>query len=255
MTGEAPPPKNHTCLVIGLAGTIAAGKSSVAQLLVEHGATHCDADKLVHRLYDPGTPGFDRVVEAFGPEVVGADGYVDRKVLGAKVFGKPAEMAKLTRAMGSITEAIKAEIERWRAELGPGEIAVMEAVNLMEPGYARWCDQTWLIGVDDAVAKGRLLETRGMSAEEADQRLKSMRPFDERAPGADWTYRNNGSREELASAVHAELDRILALHRDGALTISVFGPWWAKFLDKNRERLAAAGTPAPDDAGRSQASR
>jgi dephospho-CoA kinase len=51
-------------LVVGLAGTIAAGKSTVGQLLVERGAHHCDADKLVHRLYDPGTPGFDRVVEA-----------------------------------------------------------------------------------------------------------------------------------------------------------------------------------------------
>jgi dephospho-CoA kinase len=252
---DAPETKSPTCLVIGLAGTIAAGKSSVAQLLVERGATHCDADKLVHRLYDPGTPGFDRVVEAFGPEVVGADGYVDRKVLGAKVFGKPAEMAKLTRAMGSITEAIKAEIDRWRAELGPNDIAVMEAVNLMEPGYARWCDQTWLIGVDNAVAKQRLLETRGMSPEEADQRLKSMRPFEERAPGADWTYRNNGSREDLAAAVNAELNRVVALHRDGQVPVSVFGPWWAEFLEKNRDRLAAAGTPAPADAGKPQASR
>ena len=86
-----PNPSNQVSpLVIGLAGTIAAGKSTVGQILVERGAHHCDADKLVHKLYDPGTPGFDRVVEAFGPDVVGADGYVDRKVLGARVFGKPA---------------------------------------------------------------------------------------------------------------------------------------------------------------------
>ena len=96
-TAAAPGPGDGP-LVIGLAGTIAAGKSTVGQLLVERGAHHCDADKLVHRLYDPGTPGFDRVVEAFGTEVVGADGYVDRKILGAKVFGKPEEMNKLTRA-------------------------------------------------------------------------------------------------------------------------------------------------------------
>jgi dephospho-CoA kinase len=255
MTDEAPQAKPATCLVIGLTGTIAAGKSTVAQILEERGAVHCDADKLVHRLYDPGTPGFGRVVEAFGEEVVGADGYVDRKILGAKVFGKPAEMAKLTRAMGSITEAIKAEIDRWRAELTPNDIAVMEAVNLMEPGYARWCDQTWLIGVDDAVAKQRLLETRGMSPEEADQRLRSMRPFEERAPGADWSYRNNGSWEELAATVNAELDRVLALHRAGGLQTSAFGQWWAEFLEKNKERLAQAGVPAPADAGRAQESR
>jgi dephospho-CoA kinase len=235
-------------LVVGLAGTIAAGKSTVGQMLVERGAHHCDADKLVHRLYDPGTQGFERVVAAFGDEVVGADGYVDRKVLGAKVFGKPAEMNKLTTAMGSITEAIKAEIDRWREELGGDEIAVMEAVNLMEPGYARWCDQTWLIGVDDEVALVRLKESRGMSEEEARQRLASMRPFEQRAPGADWAYRNNGSLEELKAAVDAELDRVLALHRTGSLAPSVFEPWWKELIEKNRAAIAAAGVKAADEA-------
>lgn len=231
----------HSVLVIGLAGTIAAGKSTVAQILAEAGATHCDADKLVHRLYDPGTPGFDRVVEAFGREVVGADGYVDRKILGAKVFGKPEEMNKLTTAMGSITEAIKAEIDRWRVELGAGEVGVMEAVNLMEPGYARWCDQTWLIGVDDDIARKRLMETRGMSEEEANQRLKSMVPFEVRAPGADWTYRNNGSIEDLRAAVLGELERIRALHAAGTLPKSVFEAWWEPFVAKRRAEIEAAG--------------
>ena len=98
-------------LVIGLTGSIAAGKSTVAQILVDNGAVHCDADKLVHRLYDPGTPGFEKVVAHFGEDVVGPDGYIDRKILGAKVFGKPAEMAALTRAMGNISEAIQKEID------------------------------------------------------------------------------------------------------------------------------------------------
>lgn len=234
-------------LVIGLAGTIAAGKSTVAQILAGAGATHCDADKLVHRLYDPGTPGFDRVVEAFGREVVGADGYVDRKVLGAKVFGKPDEMRKLTTAMGSITDAIHDEIKRWRVELGPGDVAVMEAVNLMEPGYARWCDQTWLIGVDDDIARQRLLGTRGMSEEEANQRLKSMVPFEVRAPGADWTYRNNGSLDELRAAVLAELDRIRALHATGELPKSVFESWWEPFVAKRRAELEASGQRLADE--------
>ncbi len=228
-------------LVIGLAGTIAAGKSTVGQLLVERGAHHCDADKLVHRLYDPGTPGFDRVVEAFGPDVVGPDGYVDRKILGAKVFGKPEEMNKLTRAMGSITEAIKGEIDKWRETLGEGEICVMEAVNLMEPGYARWCNQTWLIGVDDDVARLRLIETRNMTEAEANQRLASMIPLAVRAPGADWVYKNNGTLDELRDAVNAELDRILAVRKSGAELPSVFPTWWADFLEKNKERLAKSG--------------
>ncbi len=240
-TEQSAPGTSQSCLVIGLAGTIAAGKSTVGQLLVERGAHHCDADKLVHRLYDPGTPGFYRVVEAFGEEVVGPDGYVDRKILGAKVFGKPEEMNRLTRAMGSITEAIKGEIDRWRAELGPDQICVMEAVNLMEPGYARWCDQTWLIGVDDEIARQRLLETRGMSEAEANQRLASMVPLEVRAPGADWVYKNNGTLDELREAVNAELDRILAVRKAGGSLESKFPAWWAEFLERNKERLAKTG--------------
>ena len=237
----------ESCLVIGLAGTIAAGKSTAGQLLVERGAHHCDADKLVHKLYDPGTPGFDRVVEAFGRDVVGADGYVDRKVLGAKVFGKPEEMNKLTRAMGSITELIKGEIDRWRAELGADQICVMEAVNLMEPGYARWCDQTWLIGVDNDIARERLKETRGMSEEEANQRLASMIPLEFRAPGADWVYKNNGTLDDLRTAVNAELDRLLAVRAAGGTVESKFPAWWAEFVAKNRERLARTGATLADE--------
>ncbi|WBL36387.1 dephospho-CoA kinase [Tepidiforma flava] len=235
-------------LVIGLAGTIAAGKSTVAQLLVERGAQHCDADKLVHRLYDPGTPGFARVVEAFGEEIIGPDGYIDRKVLGAKVFGKPAEMNKLTRAIGSITEAVKGVIDGWRAELGDDAVCVMEAVNLMEPGYARWCDQTWLIGVDDDIARRRLIETRGMSEEEANQRLASMVPLAVRAPGADWVYRNNGTLEELRAAVYGELDRLLAKRAAGEPLESKFPAWWAAFLEQNRERLKQTGVTIPERA-------
>jgi dephospho-CoA kinase len=210
-------------------------------MLVERGAYHCDADKLVHRLYDPGTPGFERVVEAFGEEIVGPDGFIDRKVLGAKVFGKPMEMAKLTRAIGSITDAVKGEIERWRAELGPNDVAVMEAVNLMEAGYARWCDQMWLVGVSDDIARARLLETRGMSEAEANQRLASMRPFEQRAAGADWSYLNNGTVDDLRAAVNQEFERIFGLHQAGELAPSVFHPWWAAFLEQNKDAIKAAG--------------
>jgi dephospho-CoA kinase len=143
--------------------------------------------------------------------------------------------------MGSITEAIKGEIEKWRAELGPDEICVMEAVNLMEPGYARWCDQTWLIGVDNDIARTRLIETRAMSEAEANQRLASMIPLEIRAPGADWVYKNNGTLDDLRVAVNGELDRVLETRKSGATLNSKFPAWWAEFLEKNKDRLAKSG--------------
>ena len=85
-------------LIIGVTGSIATGKSSACALMASGGAEHLDADRLVHRLYDPGKPAFDRIVGIFGEEIVGADGYIDRKILGSKVFGKPEEMNKLTTA-------------------------------------------------------------------------------------------------------------------------------------------------------------
>ena len=236
-------------LVIGLTGSIAAGKSTVAQILVSQGAVHADADKLVHALYDPGTPGFDRVVSHFGGDVVGEDGYVDRKVLGSKVFGKPKEMAELTKAMGSISDAIEGEIKKWRTEPGESDVAVMEAVNLMEPGYARWCDATWIIGIDNDRAKTRLMQTRGLTGEEADQRLKSQRPLEKRSDGCDWVYMNDKSMDELTAAVVGELERTAKLNAEGRLPVSNFGPWWETWKVEAEKAAKAAGIRKEDYRG------
>ena len=219
-------------LILGVTGSIATGKSLVCQMLVELGAVHCDADKLVHRLYDPGTPGFARVVAEFGEEVVGADGYVDRKVLGSKVFGNPEAMRRLTTAMGDISGAIQREIEGWRETLPPDGAAVMEAVNLIEPGYARWCDQVWLVATDPEVAKARLMARNGFSEEEALQRLKSQRPWQDRAPAADFIIHNNGDIEAVRRTVWQEFERIRAAHAAGTLPPSAMQAWW-------QERTAA----------------
>ena len=90
-------------LVLGVTGSIATGKSYLCQYMVEkYGAIHADADKVVHRMYDPGKPGFDRIVAEFGEEVIGDDGMIDRKKIGLQVFGKPDRMRDLTRAIGDI---------------------------------------------------------------------------------------------------------------------------------------------------------
>ena len=212
-------------LVFGVTGSIATGKSLVCQALVELGAVHCNADTLVHRLYDPGTPGFDRVVAEFGEEVVGPDGFIDRRALGGKVFGNPEAMRRLTRAMGDITGAIRAEIETWRQTLPLGAAAVMEAVNLIEPGYAAWCDQVWLVAAEHDVARARLMARNGFSETEAEQRLASQRPWQDRAPAADFVIHNNGDMEAVREAVRSEFERVRALFVAGTLPPSVYHEW------------------------------
>lgn len=212
-------------LVIGVTGSIATGKSSVCAALVELGAIHCNADTLVHRLYDPGTPGFDRVLAEFGQDVVGPDGFIDRRVLGAKVFGDREAMGRLTRAMGDISGLIRTTIEEWRATLPADATAVMEAVNLIEPGYSAWCDQTWLVAAEPDSARPRLMARNGFSEEEANQRLASQRDWRLRAPAADFVLHNDGTAEELRAAVEAEFRRIHALYRAGKLPPSVYHAW------------------------------
>ena len=215
-------------LVIGVTGSIASGKSLVCDTLVGLGAEHCDADKLVHRMYDPGKPAFDRIVGIFGKGIIGQDGYIDRRILGSKVFGQPEEMARLTRAIGDIGLEVKGVIDTWRSELSRQGTAIMEAVNLIEAGYGRWCDQVWLIACTDLLAKERLMARNGFSNEEADQRLRSQQPWQKRAPASDLVLHNNDSSQELIRKVYIEYQQIHDLYSQGQLPVSKYIDWWQK---------------------------
>ena len=213
-------------LVIGVTGAIATGKGLVCQTLVELGAAHCDADILVHRLYDPDTLAFQRIVAIFGQEIVGQDGYIDRKVLGAKVFGRPEKMRKLTQAIGDIGAAIKGAIDQWRITLKDDAIAVLEAVNHVEAGYGQWCDLTWLVACHEDTARRRIMDRNSFTPKEANQRLASQRPWEERAPAADQVFHNNGTMDALITEVKAEYWKVLKLRTQGRLSESRYHAWW-----------------------------
>ncbi len=213
-------------LIVGVTGSIATGKSTACRLMVERGAHHCDADRLVHRLYDPGTPAFDRIVGIFGEEIVGEDGYIDRRILGGKVFGKPEEMSKLTTAIGSIADAVKGVIDDWRRTLGDDEIAVLEAVNHVEAGYGRWCDRTWLIACDDDTARARLAARNQFSPDEVEQRLASQRRWEDRADAADLVIFNNATEADFEAEIRSRFDETVAQWRDGSLEPTNYLAWW-----------------------------
>lgn len=214
-------------LIIGITGSIATGKSSACSLMAAQGAAHCDADRLVHRLYAPGKPAFDRIVSIFGREIVGADGYIDRKILGSKVFGKPDEMAKLTTAIGDIAAAVKEAVDDWNDTLGGDDVVLLEAVNLIEAGYGRWCNAVWLFACEDDTARRRLMQRNGFSVDEANQRLASQRAWQDRAPAADRVI-HNGGYAEFQAQVDAAFAEAVRLWRDGRLPESKYYGWWER---------------------------
>src|SRR5512145_1043887 len=118
--------------IVGLTGGIGAGKSTVAAILAELGARVIDADRIGHEVYRPGSEGFRRVVGAFGPGIVAADGTIDRRALGAIVFGDPAALARLNALVHPlIAEELSRRIAEARAGGDAGPI-VIEAAVLLE---------------------------------------------------------------------------------------------------------------------------
>ncbi len=169
---------------IGLTGGIASGKSTVTKTLAEQGAVIIDADLLGHETYEPGTDTFRKVVDAFGSDIVAADGTIDRKVLGGKVFGQPDGMTRLTDV---VWPGIRALAEARLSELGAGgaEVAILEAAVMIEAGWQDLVDEVWVITVPPEVARERLMERNGLSAEDADNRISSQLSNDERIKHAD----------------------------------------------------------------------
>lgn len=213
-------------LIIGITGSIATGKSSACKVITELGAVHCDADRLVHRMYDPGKPAFYRIVEHFGDDIVGADGFIDRKILGSKVFGKPSEMRKLTTAIGNIAEEVKKVIDEWNESLKQNDVALLEAVNLIEAGYGRWCHQVWLFASNGDTAQQRLMARNQFSLEEAEQRMASQRHWEERAPASDVVFFNDKGLEDFEAEVKEKFARLQGLWSNGQVPPSKYNGWW-----------------------------
>jgi dephospho-CoA kinase len=190
----------RSMLTIGLTGGVASGKSSVADLLARRGALVLDADRVAHETYNPGSPGFASVVSVFGPDIVGPDGAIDRRVLGRIVFADTAALKRLTDIVWPLTGELLA---RRRSEaLDRGVTAVViDAAVLREAGWSALCDEVWLVRVPAALARRRLMERNGLSAAEADARLQAQAAVLRSDDGVDVVIDNAGNLDDLETQV------------------------------------------------------
>ena len=194
-------------LVIGLTGGIASGKSTVARLLAERGAVVVDADKLGHRAYQRDRPAFAQVVAAFGPDVVGADGEIDRRALGAKVFGDANAMRRLTDIVWPAILAL-AKDQIAAARRAGAAVAVLEAAVLLEAGWQSEVDEVWAVAVPPQVAVRRATARDGVDAEAVRARIAAQLSNEERAAKADVVIENSGSPKALAERLRHQWRRL-----------------------------------------------
>ena len=196
--------------VICLTGGLASGKSTAARFLKEQGAHVIDADQLGHRAYEPGSSAHAQVVAAFGPDVLAPDGRIDRKVLGAKVFGKPAELKKLTDIVWPAIRALAAEEIAQVRSAGTTRVIVLEAAVLFEAGWQDLGDEIWVNIVDPGIAIARAMQRDNVPRAAVEKRLASQLSNAERIARADVVVTNNGTVDEMLGQLRAQWARISA---------------------------------------------
>ncbi len=187
-------------IAIGLTGGIASGKSLVSAMLAEKGVPVVEADKVGHQAYRRGTEAYRLVVEAFGAEVVVADGEIDRRALGARVFGD----AQVRRRLEAIVwPAMRDMMAQRLGELRDQDVAVavLEAAVLIEADWTPLVDEVWVVVVPEEVARERLVRRNGLIPEEATARIRAQLSNEERVQHADAVIDNSGSLEALREQV------------------------------------------------------
>ncbi|WOX25023.1 dephospho-CoA kinase [Streptomyces solicathayae] len=185
-------------LKVGLTGGIGAGKSEVSRLFVSYGAVLIDADKIAREVVEPGTPGLAAIVEAFGEGVLTAEGTLDRPKLGSLVFADAERLATLNAIVHPLVGARSAELERLA---GPEDVVVHDVPLLAENGLAPLYDLVVVVDASAGTRLDRLVRIRGMSEEEARNRMAAQATAEQRRAVADLVIDNDGPLDALEPQV------------------------------------------------------
>lgn len=243
-----------TVLRIGLTGGIGAGKSAVARRLARRGAVVVDADRLAREVVAGGTDGLAQVVAAFGSGVVGADGELDRPALALRVF---ADAAARRRLEGIIHPRVRARTAEEFASAAAGAVVVNDVPLLVETGLETSYHLVIVVDADAETRIKRLVESRGMTAEDAAARIAAQAGAAARRAAADVVLTNDGDLHELNQRVdRLWYDRLrpyaenLRRHRpapsDGMAHIVPYDPTWPEQAERVIGRIRYALGAAAD---------
>lgn len=194
-------------LRIGLTGGIASGKSTVAQRFTDLRVPVIDADVAARAVVAAGTPGLARVIERFGPGVLGENGELDRRALRDLIFSNPGARRYLESILHPL---IRADMER-SADQAVGPYIVMAIPLLIEGGPSDRVDRILVVNVDEAVQLQRVMERDGCTAEQARAILASQASRSARLTAADDVLQNAGTVTDLRQAVDRLHERYLRL--------------------------------------------
>jgi dephospho-CoA kinase len=190
--------------VIGLTGNIATGKSVVRRMLEHLGAYTIDADALSHRAIAKGAPGYQPVVDKFGKWILDKDGEIDRAKLGRIVFSDPEALRQLEEVVHPLVrQAANMLIQR-----STQAVVVLEAIKLLESEFRQACDGIWVTDAPQDIQVERLMRKRGLSREDARQRVQAQSAQTEKIAAANVVIENKGSYDDLWKQVTLQWKKI-----------------------------------------------
>jgi dephospho-CoA kinase len=196
---------------IGLTGPIGCGKSTVAAMLAARGAATIDADELARHVTEPGEPALAAIAARFGLDILASDGSLDRAALGRRAFADGAELRALEAIVHPVVRPrILAALEAATTSDAPA--VVLEAIRLVEGGYADLVDEVWLVTCHPATQRARLAG-RGLDPAEAERRIAAQAGLVERvAAVAARAIATDGSLDETERIVDLAWRAALAEH-------------------------------------------
>lgn len=183
---------------VGLTGGVASGKSTVSAILAELGAVVIDADLIAREVVARGMPGLDAVAEEFGPDLLTADGELDRPAMGALVFGDPDARRRLEAIVHPLVHARSAELE---AEAGDSAVVVHDIPLLTEVGRAGSFDEVIVVDAPAELQVSRMVEERGWTLADAESRIAAQATREERLAIATHVIDNTGTLAGLRARV------------------------------------------------------
>lgn len=193
--------------IIGITGGIGSGKSTILNFLKdEFGAHIIEADKVGHKVMEPGQPAYKEIVKEFGPHILTADGSIDRMALGNIVFNDENALLRLNNIVHPQVKAyIQKELEDIKSN-NKTYLIFVEAALLIEEHYEEICDQLWYIYVDVNKRFERVQASRNMSKEKFDSIVSNQLPDDTFRAKCNIIIDNSGDFSLTKEQLHKALD-------------------------------------------------
>jgi len=172
-------------ILVGLTGGVATGKSTVAKMFKQCGAVVIDADQLAHEVVKPGKPAWREIVKTFGKTLLNPDRTLNRRELGALVFGNRIKLRQLERIIHPHVAREQARLTKQAAKKDPHAVVIYDVPLLFEAGIDKRADHTIVVTADRDTQIARLKKRNGFSRAEAIRRIRSQMPLAKKIQRAD----------------------------------------------------------------------